>query len=59
MLESVSIKGFNSLTEFGFASENNARGVNKIQSGDAQKLYQQGSTKMYGDDPYLKTDKLK
>ena len=30
-----------------------------ITTGDAQKLYQQGSTKMYGDDPYLKTDKLK
>lgn len=30
-----------------------------VVTGDLQKLYQQGSTKMYGDDPYLKTDKLK
>jgi len=30
-----------------------------VATGDLQKLYQQGSTKMYGDDPYLKTDKLK
>jgi len=30
-----------------------------IGTGDLQKLYQQGRTKMYGDDPYLNTEKLK
>ncbi len=30
-----------------------------IKSGEAQKLYQQGSTKMYGDDPFLQTERLK